>query len=99
MSTSSKRNSLFYWDPKIHDSQHLLSSLAGGILGLGIFLTYYFFSRIESQYAIRLSMEETKEKYPWNMPWYYFIVGIFLCMSTASALGCMLSAGIRPRFS
>ncbi len=82
------------FDKRIHDTQHKLSSLAGGIVGLGIFVTYYFFSRIETQ---RNKKSEQREYYPWVMPWWYFVVGIFLCMSTASAFGCMLSAGVRPR--
>ena len=103
-------NSIF--DKRIHDPQHLLASLAGAIFGLGIFLTYYFFSRIESQSRrtkfssaaagdkVRCLQYESPEclcEYPWKMDWYYFVVGIFLCMSTGSALGCMLSVGIRPR--
>ncbi len=87
-------------DPAIHDSQHYVSSLAGGILGLSIFLTYYFFSRIETQYLVMPENDSKKqEKYPWGMPWYYYVVGIFLFASTGMALGCMLSAATRPRQS
>jgi hypothetical protein len=89
------------WDQKIHDNQHWLASLAGLIVGLGIFLTYYFFSRIESQcytqHAVGAHGQAVQQYYPWEMPWYYFVVGIFLCMTTASAIACMLSVGIRPR--
>jgi len=31
-----------------HDRQHFVASGAGAILGLGIFVLYYFFSRIEN---------------------------------------------------
>jgi hypothetical protein len=73
-------------DPKIHDMQHWSASLAGGVLGLGIFLTYYFFSRIERE-----------EENAWAMPWWYFVVGILLTVCTGMALACTLSTAIRPR--
>lgn len=85
------------WDKNIHDNQHWLSSLAGLIVGLGIFLTYYFFSRIETQNEVHKQKDDMRSYYPWEMPWYYFVVGIFLCMCTVSAIACMLSVGIRPR--
>lgn len=91
-----------YMDPKIHDTQHWLGSLAGAVVGLGIFLTYYFFSRIETQ-TIYKSEEHDDQlgtittPLPWDMPWWYFVVGIILCMSTASAIACMLSVGLRRR--
>ena len=91
------------WDKQIHDNQHWLASMAGFIVGLGIFLTYYFFSRIETHHAIVANVPAIKHNdqplsyYPWKMPWYYFVVGILLCMTTASAIACMLSVGIRPR--
>lgn len=82
------------FDKRIHDAQHMLSSLAGAILGLGIFVTYYFFSRMESQ-----NEKNNESSYPWEMKWYYYVVGIFLCMSTGMALGCMLSTATRPRIT
>jgi hypothetical protein len=87
-------------DPTIHDNQHAWASVAGGIVGLGIFVTYYFMSRMESIYApsqkIPGRTEPTRE-YQWDMPWWYFVVGIIVFAGTGSAIGCMLSVANRPR--
>jgi len=83
-----------YPDPLTHDSQHWWASMVGLIAGVTIFITYYFFSRVESE-ARRESGETPR--YPWKMPWYYFVVGIILSAFAMSSIACVLSTAIRPR--
>ena len=88
---------LFWLDPMLHDKQHWWASLAGGILGLGIFVTYYFFSRIEHHPDPKKQKSPGQPKFSWEMPWWYFVVGILLSLMTGMAFGCTLSAAIRKR--
>ena len=79
-----------------HDSQHLWASTVGLVAGVAIFVTYYFFSRAESQARIAAG-DTTAAIYPWKMPWYYFVVGIVLSAFAMSSIACVLSMAIRPR--
>jgi uncharacterized membrane protein YfcA len=85
-----------YPHPLIHDDQHKWASFAGLIVGVTIFITYYFFSRTESQ-ARREAGEINPPIRPWKMPWYYFVVGIILSAFAMSSIACVLSMSIRPR--
>ncbi len=78
-------------DSLSHDSQHYMASMVALIAGITIFVTYYFFSRAESQ------ARGGPNKLPWEMPWWYFVVGGILAAFTASAIACVLSIAIRPR--
>ena len=78
-------------DLVLHDRQHYVASMVAMITGLSIFVTYYFFSRAESQ------ARGGSNTLPWDMPWWYFIIGGILAAFTASAIACILSAAIRPR--
>ena len=73
-----------YPNPLVHDNQHWWASMAGMIAGLTVFVTYYFFSR----------MEGGKK---WKMSFWYFIIGGILSAFTGSAIACVLSTSIRPR--
>ena len=87
-----KIGGLEYPDPLIHDSQHWVTSIVGMISGISIFVTYYFFSRIESQ-----SKNDPSNKLPWSMPVWYFVVGAILSAFAVSSIACVLSTAIRPR--
>nr|QBK85631.1 MAG: hypothetical protein LCMAC101_02260 [Marseillevirus LCMAC101] len=78
-------------DPVSHDSQHYMASMTAMITGLAIFVTWYFFSRVESQ------ARGGANTLPWEMPWWYFVVGGILAAFVASSIACMLSLSIRPR--
>ena len=78
-------------DPTNHDSQHYMASMAAMITGLTIFVTWYFFSRVESQ------ARGGPDRLPWDMPWWYFVVGGILAAFAASSIACLLSLAIRPR--
>lgn len=78
-----------YPDPLTHDSQHWWASVVGMIAGVAIFVTYYFFTRAES--------EASQNARPWKMPWYYFVVGIVLSAFSMSSIACVLSTANRPR--
>lgn len=78
-------------DPAFHDSQHYAASMAAMITGLTIFVTWYFFSRVESQ------ARSASGNLPWDMPWWYFVIGGILAAYTASSIACLLSLAIRPR--
>ena len=85
-----------YPDPLTHDSQHWWASMVGFIAGITLFVTYYFFTRVESQ--ARIAVGDTNAAiYPWKMPWYYFVVGIVLSAFAMSSIACVLSIAIRPR--
>jgi uncharacterized membrane protein YdcZ (DUF606 family) len=84
-----------YPDPLTHDSQHWWASMVGMIAGVTIFVTYYFFTRVESEAAQR--QRQGLSIYPWKMPWYYFVVGILLSAFSMSSIACVLSTAIRPR--
>lgn len=101
-SKSKENKSTFLWDyfwidPIIHDKQHWWATLAGGIAGLSIFLTYYFFSRIEKSHKQEASDQQQLLQPPWEMPWWYFVVGMLLCACTGMALACTLSIAVRSR--
>ena len=70
--------------------------MVGLISGVTIFITYYLFSRVESK-AQRESGDSRSPRYPWKMPWYYFVVGIILSAFAMSSIACVLSTAIRPR--
>jgi uncharacterized membrane protein YdcZ (DUF606 family) len=78
-------------DPVSHDSQHYAASMAAMITGLTIFVTWYFFSRVESQ------ARSSSGTLPWDMPWWYFVIGGILAAFAASSIACLLSLAIRPR--
>ena len=78
-------------DPTSHDSQHYAASMAAMITGLTIFVTWYFFSRVESQARGGINV------LPWEMPWWYFVIGGILSAFAASSIACLLSLAIRPR--
>ena len=77
-------------DPVSHDTQHYAASMAAMITGLTIFVTWYFFSRAESH-------ARGTNPLPWNMPWWYFVIGGILAAFAASSIACLLSLAIRPR--
>ncbi len=85
-----------YPDPTIHDTQHWWGSMVGLIAGVTLFLTYYFFTRVESQNRQTRGNTQS-EYYTWKMPWYYFVVGITLSAFSMSSIACVLSTAIRPR--
>ena len=87
-----KIGGLEYPDPLIHDQQHWLASIVGMIAGLTIFVTYYFFSRMESR-----ARPDPSQRLPWKMEWYYFVVGAILSAFAVSSIACVLSTAIRPR--
>ncbi len=83
---------LEYPDPLTHDRQHWFSSIVGMIAGVTIFVTYYFFSRMESR-----ARNDPSQRLPWKMPIWYFVVGAVLSAFSVSAIACTLSTAIRPR--
>jgi len=87
-----------YPDPLTHDTQHWWASVAGMIAGVAIFVTYYFFTRAESE-ASQNHHEgaQVAGARPWKMPWYYFVVGIVLSAFSMSSIACVLSTANRPR--
>ena len=82
-------------DVGFHDDQHYTASMVAMITGLTIFVTYYFFSRAESN--ARGGPGVYSGKLPWDMPWWYFVIGGILAAFTASSVACALSIAIRPR--
>ena len=86
---------LEYPDPLTHDTQHWWASIVGMVAGITLFVTYYFFTRAESE--ARRGSSDRAPAYPWKMPWYYFVVGILLSAFAMSSIACVLSTAIRPR--
>lgn len=99
---------MFLVDPVIHDYQHLWASAAGAVAGINIFLIYYFFSRAENIQSheaneVRRALSEMAKvgkcnaEFKWEMPWWYFVVGIVLFAFAGSAIACTSSLAIRQR--
>lgn len=87
-------------DSTIHDKQHGWASIAGGIAGVCIFITYYFMTRVESVHSPSKKLPNRTEhnrEFQWEMPWWYFVVAIILFGFAGAAVGCTLSVAIRPR--
>lgn len=88
---------LTFPDPKIHDSQHLWSSLVGGVAGVALIVTWFVVSRFNKAADDARVNDSEPDADLWTLPWYYYIVSIILAAMAGSAVACVLSTAIRPR--
>lgn len=88
---------LIFPDPKIHDSQHLWSSLVGGVAGVAVLFAWFVVYKFNKAANEARDNKTQPDADLWSMPWYYYVVAIVFAAMAGSAVACVLSTSIRPR--